>query len=267
MFFHNNLLPTNALNPLPFELPEVADFDFRPYLQVIHDGIPTLPAGKESVRLSLLIRIYLVAERLEDCHTKNIVIDAIITLNEVCPFALQWQHFKLAWTILRNPQPSRLQELMVDYFIVEPRAAIVQTMCDNGAQDAAMYAFLATVSFRYQRMWQAAGSPEDMWAHFKRMTPPALAEARMCHYHEHDELCGPCGQLQAVQEETRLSEGAEGIHPRGKASVLNEAGNSVSQEQAGTGGPDISFDDYLCFPEEGDKDKTITDEAEWPSLF
>jgi hypothetical protein len=166
----------------PVDLTEHEPEVFASYMQCVYHGsvaVPKLPVYEEGKSLGGLIKLYLLADKLNDILTSNLVMDEIIHLSE------EWRRIPcddevaLAYRLTTTGNP--LRSICRDYFVHEGTARLLETL----EEGTLPFQFIKDVLLEFERL-ASSKAPYD------KSNKVQCVNREKCHYHQHDDEHPKC---------------------------------------------------------------------------
>jgi hypothetical protein len=171
------------------DLPKEDRFLFDIYLQVVYQNEVVLPLHVDEARdphwvIRALIRTYMLAERLEDMTSCNILVDGLIEFcsrHELVFNSEDWKlifHGKYKGLVLRK--------LAVDFCVIATQPDFLKTQMRQMPSELAIGCVAKFADLRHEMLLKVDRDETPY-------TITTLIDLDLCeHYHQHDESCPPC---------------------------------------------------------------------------
>lgn len=171
------------------DLPKEDRFLFDIYLQVVYQNEAILPLSVDEARDShwsvrAMIQTYILAERLEDTTSCNIIVDELIEFCSRHELAFNGEDWKLIFR--SDDKGSVLRKLAVDFCVIATQPEFLKTQLRQMPLEMAINCVGRFADLRHEMLVQVD----------RDETPyiiTALVDLDICErYHQHDESCPPC---------------------------------------------------------------------------
>jgi hypothetical protein len=170
-------------------MPKEDRFLFDIYLQVVYQNEVILPTNVDEAQdphwmVRAMIRTYMLAERLEDMTTCNIIIDGLIEFCSRHELALNGEDWKLIFQ--GDYKGSVLRKLAVDFCVIATQPEFLKTQMRHMPLEMAITCVGRFADLRHEMLMQVDRDETPY-------TITALIDLNLCErYHCHDESCLPC---------------------------------------------------------------------------
>lgn len=197
----------------PIELPEEDPFVFDMHLHVVYKDrvdvgslLEPIP-GEEDIPEedwvdSRLVKTYLLADRLCDCQSANLIIDDLIELyaeNDACPYP------QVTSIVANNTtQDSPLRQAFIDFLAYESGQSLIKKTC---AEESIPREFICDVLIRKAKIGSVHRNGRVAEAFDRRY----VSKQKKCHYHQHDDSYPICGDdcKRNSEDEVNVEESGE----------------------------------------------------------
>jgi hypothetical protein len=166
---------------------ELSLFDI--YLQVVHQDEVILPLHVEEAQdphwcVRAMVRSYILADRLEDMASCNIIVDSLIAFCSRHKLVFESEDWKLIF--LGDYKGPVLRKLAVDFCVLATQPDFLKTQMHQMPLEMAIGCVGRFADLRYEMLMQV-GRDEMPYA------ITALVDLDLCErYHQHDESSSPC---------------------------------------------------------------------------
>jgi hypothetical protein len=170
-------------------LPKEERFLFDIYLQVAYQNEVILPTNVDEAQdphwsARAMIRTYMLAERLEDMTSCNIIINGLIDFCSRHELALNGEDWKLIFQ--GDYKGSVLRKLAVDFCVIATQPEFLKTQMRHMPLEMAITCVGRFADLRHEMLMQVDRDETPY-------TITALIDLNLCErYHCHDESCLPC---------------------------------------------------------------------------
>jgi hypothetical protein len=173
------------------DLPKEDRFLFDIYLQVVYQNEVILPLSVDEARdphwsVRAMIRTYMLAERLEDMTSCNIIVDGLVEFCSRHELALNGEDWKLIFE--GEYKGSVLRKLAVDFCVIATQSDFLKTQMRQMPLEMAIGCVGRFADLRHEMLMQVD----------RDETPyiiTALIDLDLCErYHQHDKSCPPCSK-------------------------------------------------------------------------
>jgi hypothetical protein len=194
------------------DLPKEDRFLFDIYLQVVYQNEVILPSSVDEARdphwsVRAMIQTYMLAERLRDMTSCNIIIDGLIEFCSRHELALEGEDWKLIFQ--SDYKGSVLRKLAVEFCVIATQPEFLKTQLRQMPLEMAIDCVGRFADLRHEMLMQVDRDETPY-------TITTMVDLDLCErYHQHDESCPPCSKP------TRES-GREASISRGDSSASRE---------------------------------------------
>jgi hypothetical protein len=170
-------------------LPKEDRFLFDIYLQVVYQNEVILPLSVDEAQdphwsVRAMIRTYMLAERLEDTTSCNIIIDDLIEFYSYHELALNGEDWKLIFD--GDYKGSILRKLAVDFCVIATQPDFLKTQLNQMPLEMAIDCVGKFADLRREMLMQVDRDETPY-------TITTLMNLDLCErYHQHNESCPPC---------------------------------------------------------------------------
>jgi len=180
------------------DLPKEDRFLFDIYLQVVYQNEVILPLHVEEAQdphwsVRAMIRTYMLADRLQDTTSCNILVDGLIGFCSRHDLALNGEDWKLIFE--SDYKGPILRKLAVDFCVIATQPDFLKTQMRQMPLEMAIECVGRFADLRHEMLKQVDRDETPY-------TITALVDLDLCErYHCHDESCPPCSM--STREATR----------------------------------------------------------------
>jgi hypothetical protein len=177
------------------ELPHEDRFLFDIYLQIVYQDEVVLPlhveeAGNPHWSIGVMVRAYMLAEKLKDKMSCNIIVDGLVDFCSNRGLVLVSEDWELIFH--DNYQGLVLRKLAADFCVLVTQPDFLKTQLDRMPLELAINCVGRFSSDRHEMLTNGIRDPVT-----------SLADLDRCkNYHQHDESFPPCKTPSPVASET-----------------------------------------------------------------
>lgn len=203
------------------DLPDEDRFLFDIYLQVVYQDEVVLPLRVDEAEdphwcIIAMVGAYMLADKLKDKASSNIIVDSLIDFCSRHDLALESNDWNAIF--LGNYKGSVLRKLAVDCCVMVTQPEFLKSQLRQMPAEMAIDCVARFADLRHDMMVQVTRD-ESPYA------ITSLSELDLCrHYHQHDESCPPCAKM---AQESKSSD-----------TPIRRRGSSAGSEKSSV------FDDY-----------------------
>lgn len=195
-------LPLDGEEVPVIELPTGDRFIFDMYLQVVYQDEVVLPLHVEEAKdphwgMRVMLRVYLLAEKLRDVKSGNIILDSLIDFcfHHDLVFAAE------DWRLIFNSEykGTILRKLAVDFCVLATQPDLLESQLREMPVEMATDCIAKFAHLRHD-------TPENV-AHDEASDTSAtslISLERCINYHQHNESCPSCPSLSRSGSESQL---------------------------------------------------------------
>lgn len=131
----------------------------------------------------MLVRLYVLADKLEDLKSANMIMDRLLDFNNESVVLIPLDTIT-SWVYEHTPSRSRLRTLLRDICIYEPGLDFL----DTRGEEELPYELLSEITREHRRLTKVNLSKEISKVYPERI----LIKFSKCHYHQHKDGQPPC---------------------------------------------------------------------------
>lgn len=171
------------------DLPKEDRFLFDIYLQVVYQNEVILPLHIDEAKdphwaIRAMIRAYMLAERMEDMTSCNILVDGLIEFCSRHKLVFDSEDWRLIFE--GEYKGLVLRKLAVDFCVIATQPEFLKTQMRQMPAEMAIGCIARFADLHHEMLWKVD----------RNETPYAittLVDLDLCeHYHQHDDSCPPC---------------------------------------------------------------------------
>jgi len=209
------------------DLPKEDRFLFDIYLQVVYQDEVILPLHVDEAEdphwsVRAMIRTYMLADRLKDMTSCNIIIDGLIEFCSRHEVVLESDDWKAIFHA--DCKIPVLRKLAVDFCVIVTQPEFLKTQMRQMPTEMAIDCVARFADLRHETLMKVARDETPY-------TVTSLVDLDICkRYHQHDERCPSCPPLTREAELGTSIRRRDSTASRGKSSVFDSY-YSAQQDQ------------------------------------